>query len=106
MTTHILRRLGADHRAPPTTGRSTDILHHYRFSDGYLVSDISADDAYLGPETDRALALRQLVAALRPLYPDLPDSLAALQDRGQAFLLDAQFGTDRISVGGRRAKLC
>ncbi len=77
------------------------MLRRYQFREGYLLSDLDADDAFLEASTDRTAAFARLVSALSPLSPDFKTSLNALQDRGEAFLIDGRIGTDAVSIGGR-----
>lgn len=77
------------------------MLRRYQFREGYLLSDIDADDAFLDASTDRTAAFARLVAALAPLSPDFKVRLSALQDRGEAFLIDGLIGSDPVSIGGR-----
>ncbi|MEJ6390207.1 PAS-domain containing protein [Gymnodinialimonas ulvae] len=103
LTARLLLRGGA-RNGPDSAGArlSMDVMHSYRFRDGYLLSDITPDDAFLDTDADRATALRQLVAALSPLSPDMADRIKVLQDRGQAFVLEARIGADTVSIGGRK----
>lgn len=84
-----------------SNGGGTDILRRYQFREGYLLSDIDLDDAFLEASTDRTAAFSRLVSGLSPLSPDFKARLAALQDRGEAFLIDGLIGTDPVSIGGR-----
>lgn len=80
---------------------SSDMLRRYQFREGYLLSDIDADDAFLEANTDRTAALARLASGLAPLSPEFEARLIALQDRGEAFLIDGLIGTDPVSIGGR-----
>lgn len=77
------------------------MLRRYRFREGYLLSDVDADDAFLDPDIDRTIAFKRLVTSLKPLSPDLGTRLSALQDRGEAFLVDGRIGSDAVSIAGR-----
>ena len=101
LTSRLLTRRDRASTSITTPRRTTDVLHSYRFREGYLLSDIDADDAFLDPGIDRAAAFRQLIAALSPLSPELTDKVTTLQERGQAFLLDARIGSDLVAIGGR-----
>jgi PAS domain-containing protein len=103
LTTRLLMRGGARERADTGAARlPMDVMHSYRFRDGYLLSDITPDDAFLDTDADRATALRHLIAALSPLSPDMADRIKVLQDRGQAFLVEARIGSDEVTIGGRK----
>lgn len=101
LTARFLLRAGTERPSPSEARLSPDILHSYRFREGYLLSDIGQHDAYLDPDADRANAFPQLVTSLSPLSPEIGQRIMALQERGQAFLVDARIGSDQISVGGR-----
>lgn len=77
-----------------------DAMRRYEFHDGYLISPLDPNDAFLAPETDRSAAFRDLSRALAPLHVDLADRLGALARRGEAFVLTGQFGVDALSVAG------
>ncbi len=79
---------------------AADIQRSYRFREGYLLSDIDADDAFLDVETDRTAAFTRLTAAFSPLSPDFGAHLTALRERGEAFLIDGRIGSDPVSIGG------
>lgn len=104
LTTRMLAN--RDAAAPAATGPSgrvsgTDVLRRYRFREGYMLSDVEADDAFLDAGVDRTFAFRRLVSSLTPLSPDLPARVAALQDRGDAFLIDGRIGADAVFIAGR-----
>ncbi len=101
LSTRLLSRSNGASSAPLATRRASDILHSYRFREGYLLSEINPDDAFLDTDIDRSSAFRQLVSALSPLSPEMADRIGALTDKGQAFLLDARIGSDLVSIGGR-----
>ncbi len=101
LTTRLLLRRDPMARATGSTSISTGLFHSYRFREGYLLSDISPDDAFLDTDTDRSNAFRELLGVLTPLSPEMTDHIDALQHRGQAFLLDARIGSDLVSIGGR-----
>lgn len=78
-----------------------DASRRYEFREGYLLSPIDPNDAFLRPDTDRAVAFEVLGRVLRPLNSDLPSRLAALARRGEAFVTSARFGQDLLSITGR-----
>jgi len=78
-----------------------DTPRRYEFREGYLLSPIDPNDAFLPVDTDRSAAFDVLTRALGPLDPDLPARLAALARRGEAFVLQAAFGPDALSISGR-----
>ncbi|UWQ95621.1 PAS-domain containing protein [Rhodobacteraceae bacterium M385] len=104
LTTRLLARHG---RTPAPDGVSqgaaigTDVQRRYRFREGYLLSDVDADDAFLEAGIDRTVAYKRLVAALLPLSPDLKSHLSALHDRSDSFLIDGRIGNDAVLIGGR-----
>ncbi|GAB5449386.1 PAS-domain containing protein [Gymnodinialimonas sp.] len=104
LTTRLLaNRATAPRAATGPSGRAsgTDVLRRYRFREGYMLSDVEDDDAFLDPGVDRSFAFRRLVSTLTPLSPDLPARMAALQDRGDAFLIDGRIGADAVFIAGR-----
>jgi len=102
LTARLLQRGGGAVRAVPIAAHlPSDILHSYRFREGYLLSDIGPHDAFLDSDTDRVTALRELVNALSPLSSEIGDRMKALLNRGDAFLLEARIGSDPVSVCGR-----
>ena len=101
LTARFLLRASQARASTPVVRLSTDVLHSYRFREGYLLSDIGRQDAYLDPDADRANAFTQLITSLTPLNPEIVERINVLQERGQAFLLDACIGSDQVSVGGR-----
>jgi len=78
-----------------------DAPRRYEFREGYLLSPIDPNDAFLRPDTDRSTAFEVLARALRPLNADAPGCLAGLARRGEAFLIPARFGQDLLSIAGR-----
>lgn len=78
-----------------------DAPRRYEFREGYLLSPIDPNDAFLRVDTDRSTAFDLLGRAVRPLNPDLPARFAGLARRGEAFLLPATFGQDLLSIAGR-----
>lgn len=104
ITTGLLtKRSGPQRGAAQSSGTASgvDLLRRYRFREGYMLSDVEADDAFLDTGIDRTVAYKRLVSSLNPLSPDLGDRLSALQDRGEAFLIDGLIGTDSVLIGGR-----
>ena len=89
-------------RDGPATGPVfADMPRRYEFREGYLISPIDPDDAFLPAETDRSAAFDALARALRPLDPEIPRHLAALAQRGDAFVVTARFGQDLMGISGR-----
>lgn len=78
-----------------------DAPRRYEFREGYLLSAIDPNDAFLRPDIDRSAAFDVLARALKPLNADLPARFAALARRGEAFLIPARFGQDLLSIAGR-----
>lgn len=101
------RLLASRSLTPRTVGQSSgggsgiDVLRRYRFREGYMLSDVEDDDAFLDTGIDRTIAFKRLVSSLNPLSPDLGARLADLQDRGDAFLIDGRIGDDAVLIGGR-----
>jgi len=100
MTGRILRK--------PTFGGGTapgpvfaDTPRRYEFREGYLLSPVDPNDAFLPPDTDRTAAFEVLARSLRALNADLPARLTALARRGEAFVLPGIFGPDALSIAGR-----
>ncbi len=95
---------------PVRSGRSgaaapvvADAARRYEFREGYLMSPLDPDDAFLPPDTDRSTAFADLARALAALNTDLPARFAALARRGEPFALQGRFGQDPLSVAGRAA---
>jgi PAS domain-containing protein len=78
-----------------------DTPRRYEFREGYLITPLDANDAFLPPGTDRTKAFEVLARALRAFSPDLPAHFAALADRGETFLVTTRFGQDLLGVTGR-----
>ncbi|GAA5074664.1 PAS-domain containing protein [[Roseibacterium] beibuensis] len=78
-----------------------DMPHRYEFREGYLLSPVTSDDAFLPEEADRTTAFDALARVLADLHPDLPARMRALRKRGEAFLLTGTLGHDALSVAGR-----
>lgn len=78
-----------------------DAPRRYEFREGYLLSALDPNDAFLSADTDRSTAFELLAQALKPLNPDLPARFKGLARRGEAFLLPATFGQDLLSITGR-----
>ncbi|MEJ6392938.1 PAS-domain containing protein [Gymnodinialimonas sp. 2305UL16-5] len=83
------------------TDTASGLLRHYRFRDGYLLSDIERDDAFLDPDTDRSIAYKRLVAGLSDISPDFAAHLDGLTARGEVFMVGGRIGDDPITVSGR-----
>ncbi|BDW83917.1 PAS-domain containing protein [Roseicyclus marinus] len=94
-------RPGGNDGRPPVL---IDAMRRYEFHEGYLVSPIDPNDAFLSPDTDRGAAFGDLTRALAMLHADLPGRLGALARRGEAFVLTGRFGVDALSVAGCSAK--
>lgn len=78
-----------------------DAPRRYEFREGYLLSQVDPNDAFLRPDVDRSLAYDALARALRAVNGELPARFSALARRGEAFVLPAHFGPDLLSVAGR-----
>lgn len=78
-----------------------DAARRYEFREGYLLSPIDPNDAFLPADTDRSSAYDDLARMLAALNTDLPARFAALARRGEAFVLQGRFGEDALSVSGR-----
>lgn len=81
-----------------------DAMRRYEFLEGYLISPLDPNDAFLPADADRAAAFRLLSRALAPLHDDLSGRLGALARRGEAFALTGRFGGDALSIAGWSAK--
>ena len=105
LTTRFLARRDPDSQTTAASVAGSvsgmDVLRCYRFREGYLLSEIDADDAFLDVDIDRTIAFKRLTSALVPLSPDIASKLDALKDRGEAFLVDGRVGTDAVFIGGR-----
>lgn len=105
LTTRLLGRSTRVHPSQNLSdggGSGMDVMRRYRFSEGYMLSDVEADDAFLDADIDRTVAYNRLVTGLTPLSPQLTTCLAALKDRGEAFLIQGRIGSDTVLIGGRR----
>jgi PAS domain-containing protein len=91
----------ARHRTRPAAPVFADTPRRYEFREGYLLSPIDPNDAFLPDETDRSMAFEVLARGLGALNPDLPARLSALARRGEAFVLAGEFGPDALSIAGR-----
>ena len=78
-----------------------DAPRRYEFREGYLLSPVDPNDAFLRPDVDRSVAFDVLARAVRSLHPGLPARMTALARRGEAFVLAAHFGQDLLSIAGR-----
>jgi len=78
-----------------------DRRRRYEFREGYLLSPIDFNDAFLDPGTDRSHAFDVLRRCLEGMHHDIGARLNALKARGEPFLLTAQFGTDPLAIAGR-----
>lgn len=78
-----------------------DAPRRYEFREGYMISPIDPDDAFLPQDVDRSAALADLARGLAPLNPDLPARITTLARRGEAFVLSGSFGSDALSIAGR-----
>ncbi len=79
-----------------------DIPHFYEFREGYLLSPIDPNDAFLEPEIDRSRAFETLTHGLAGLHADVTARIDALKSRGEAFLLTAKIGVDELTLAGRK----
>ncbi|MBF9060762.1 PAS domain-containing protein [Rhodobacterales bacterium HKCCSP123] len=73
----------------------------YEFREGYLLTPVDENDAFLPPDIDRSAAFEALARALRDLSPEMPGNFTALARRGETFLVTARFGQDLLDVTGR-----
>ena len=78
-----------------------DAMRRYEFREGYLISAIDPNDAFLPADTDRSAAFQDLARALATLNPELPARFDALVRRGEPFVVTGRFGDDALSVAGR-----
>lgn len=88
-------------RAPAAGPIFADAPRRYEFREGYLLSPLDPNDAFLPDTTDRSAAFDALARGLAALNADLPARLSALSRRGEAFALTGRFGPDILSVAGR-----
>lgn len=82
-----------------------DAPRRYEFRQGYLVSPIDPDDAFLpdATATDRSVAFEVLARGIAMLHADLPARLRALSERGDPFSLTGAFDLDPLTISGRAA---
>ncbi len=78
-----------------------DAQRRYEFREGYLISPLEPNDAFLNADTDRAIAFDDLRRSLTALSSDVPGRLSALLTRGEAFVVSGKFGQDAVSIAGR-----
>ncbi|OAN75180.1 hypothetical protein A8B78_16620 [Jannaschia sp. EhC01] len=104
----LTTRLLASRSSSPYAGAAnsaqtsgTDVLRRYQFREGYMLSDVAPDDAFLDCGVDRTMAFRRLVSSLTPLSPEFQANVDALQERGDAFLIDGRIGSDAVFIAGR-----
>ena len=79
-----------------------DLPRSYAFRDGYLLTDIDDDDAFLSDPTDRVGAWKDLVACLGGLNADAVARMNRLREKGETFVLIGKIGEDSLSITGRR----
>lgn len=79
-----------------------DVPRRYEFREGYLLSPLDPNDAFLDDGVDRSRALEALQQSLGALSPEFADRLSGLLNRGEAFLIDGTFGSDVMSIAGRQ----
>lgn len=84
-----------------------DLPRDYSFRDGYLLSDVEKDDAFLSDPTDRVGAWKDLVDSLAGLNADAVARMNRLREKGETFVLIGKIGDDSLSITGRQAEdLC
>jgi PAS domain-containing protein len=89
-------------RVRPSVGPVfADMPRRYEFREGYLISPIDPNDAFLPADIDRSAAFDALGRALRQLDPELPRHFAGLARRGDPFVATARFGQDLLGISGR-----
>jgi len=79
-----------------------DLPRNYAFRDGYLVTDIEADDAFLTDPSDRVGAWQDLTDCLGSLNADAVARMNRLREKGESFVLIGKIGEDSLSVTGHR----
>lgn len=79
-----------------------ELPRDYRFRDGYLLSDIEDEDAFIPDPTDRVGAWRELTDCLAGLNRDAVARMNRLREKGESFVLIGKIGDDSLSITGRR----
>lgn len=79
-----------------------DLPRSYAFRDGYLLTDIDADDAFLSDPSDRVGAWKDLIECLGGLNPDAVARMNRLREKRESFVLIGKIGGDSLSITGRR----
>ena len=79
-----------------------DLPRSYAFRDGYLLTDIEDDDAFLSDPSDRVGAWKDLVECMGGLNADAVARMNRLREKGEAFVLFGKIGEDSLSISGRR----
>jgi PAS domain-containing protein len=79
-----------------------DLPRSYMFRDGYLLTDIDDDDAFLSDPTDRVGAWKDLTECLGGLNTDAVARMNRLREKGETFVLIGKIGEDSLSITGRR----
>ncbi|MGR3638598.1 MAG: hypothetical protein ACU0A1_03395, partial [Alterinioella nitratireducens] len=82
--------------------QGVDLPRDYRFRDGYLLSDIEEEDAFLHDPDDRVGAWKDLADCLAGLNADAVARMNRLRERGEGFVLIGKIGDDSLSITGRR----
>lgn len=80
----------------------TDVARRYVFREGYLLSEIDPNDVFLDAGIDRSHAYEALCSSLGALHRGVLARFAALEARGEAFVLTFPFGADELLLSGRR----
>lgn len=78
-----------------------DAPRRYEFREGYLLSTIDQNDAFLPSDADRSSALDALTQSLKSLHREIPERITGLARRGEAFVLPGRIGEDILSIAGR-----
>ncbi|MEM7723024.1 MAG: PAS-domain containing protein [Pseudomonadota bacterium] len=91
----------AARRKPRPQPVFADMTRRYEFREGYLLSPQDPNDAFLDAGIDRSRAFDALRLTLGDMSDAIPSCLDALADRGEAFLVNGQFGPDAFALSGR-----
>ena len=81
-----------------------DLPRTYMFRDGYLLSEVDQDDAFLSDPSDRVGAWKELLESLAGLNADAVARMNQLHAKGEAFVLIGKIGEDSLSISGHRSK--
>ena len=79
-----------------------ELPRSYVFRDGYLLTDLEDDDAFLNDPSDRVGAWKDLTECLGGLNTDAVARMNRLREKGEAFVLIGKIGEDSLSITGRR----